>query len=182
MPDACILCHTDKSAQWAAAALQRQRGRPPVPAPHDERFEVAESVRLLLNADVIGRAVAASTLGAERNASGDPRARLWVVPFLLIAMEDSYAAVRHLAFRSLGQVVARAKLQTSAPGLAFDPQASPELRAEVVALWRQWWRGLDKRGVGREPSMLLDEVFEPVWPVVTGLRSARNESVVSIGE
>lgn len=184
MPDACVLCHTNKSAQWAAAALQRQRSRTETTLTPDleARFAVAESVRLLLNGDVISRAVAASTLGAERNASADPVERLWVVPFLLLAMEDSYPAVRHMAFRSLGQVVARAKRDVSAPRLDFEPQASPQLRREVVALWRQWWRATDKRGVGRDPSVPLDDTFEPLPDVVRTLRSTRKETVVSIGE
>lgn len=191
MPEACTLCHTDRSAKWAAQSLRRQQGQPPLEdLPSDPAFEVAESVRTLLSGDVVQRAVAASALGDTRSAMTQPLARLWAVPFLLQAMEDNYSSIRRMAWLSLESLVARAGEARSALGASagqlprFEPQASAEDRARVVSRWRDWWAALDKGDIPRpDPAVPLDASLEPIPAVVEQLLKKRAEQpAIQIGE
>jgi hypothetical protein len=191
MPEACTLCHTDRSAKWAAQALGRQQGKPPPEdLPSDPAFEVAESVRTLLSGDVVQRAVAASALGETRGATAQPLARLWAVPFLLQAMEDNYASIRRMAWLSLEALVARAgevrpALAASAGQVPrFEPQASSEERARVVGRWREWWAALDKGDIPRPDSAVpLDAALEPIPAAIEQLLKKRAaQPPIQIGE
>ncbi|WP_224365558.1 cytochrome c3 family protein [Hyalangium versicolor] len=191
MPEACTLCHTDRSAHWAAETLSRQQGQPaPADVPSDPAFGVAEMVRTLLSGDVVQRAVAASALGDARSYTAQPVARLWAVPFLLRSMEDDYASIRRLSWLSLQSLVTRAgetrpALASSSGALPrFEPQATAEERARVVQRWRQWWAGLDKGDIPRpDASVPLDAAMEPIPAVVEQLLQKRAaQPPIQIGE
>jgi hypothetical protein len=136
-PNACVLCHVERSLGWVADRLREwseKAGTEPERAPVPVEPEIA---RLLLRGDPIERAIAANALGSDgADASGAavaPRLGL-----LLDSLEhDDYPAVRAIAWRSL-----RALLVThyprAAPTLtaftATDPQAARERTlAAVVA-------------------------------------------------
>ena len=188
MPEACTLCHTDRSARWAAESWARMYRKA---VPEDLPAETAaESVRALLGGDVVQRAAAAESLGDERSYTEDPVARLWAVPFLAAAMErDSYPAVRHLAERAARRLVARASARW--PELAakarstpdFDPMDAPARRAAVAGWYRGLWEGLDRTRVPRpDASVPLDERMLPVASVIDRLGRTTPEPAVSIGE
>jgi len=188
MPEACTLCHTDRSARWAAESWSRLYQEP---LPADLPGQTApESLVALLGGDVVQRAAAAESLGDERSYTPDPLGRLWAVPFLAVAMErDTYPAVRHLAERSARRLVARAaarwpELEARARATPdFDPMDDPARRAAVVAWYRQLWEGLDKARLPRpDPSIPLDEHLRPVASVVDRLVRSTPEPAVSIGE
>ncbi|HEY8207462.1 MAG TPA: cytochrome c3 family protein [Myxococcaceae bacterium] len=188
MPEACTLCHTDRSARWAAESWSRMFKKP---VPEDLPEEtVAESLRALLGGDVVQRAAAAESLGDERSYAEDPRARLWAVPFLAVAMErDSYPAVRHLAERSARRVIARAaarwpELEAQARSTPdFDPMDEPARRAAVAGWYRRLWEGLDRGRLPRpDASVPLDERLLPVASVIDRLGRTAPEPAVSIGE
>lgn len=206
MPDACTLCHTDRSAVWAATERAKWPGAPSLEnlrlqsprnasatggLPTDVSFQLAESVRALLAGDVVQRAVAAESLGAAASYTAEPAARLWAAPFLMLAMEDRYPAVRRIAHRSLKALVARASAKEPrfAPeaGLsgdgAFDALAPPDARAERLAHWRAWWRALDKGTLPRpDRAVPLDDAFEPRADLVQDLLARQDTRPVSIGE
>ncbi|ADO74185.1 cytochrome c3 family protein [Stigmatella aurantiaca] len=191
MPEACTLCHTDRSARWAAQTLRQQQGLPPSEdLPNDPDFELAESVRALLSGDVVQRAVAAAALGDERSALTHPLARLWAVPFLLKALEDNYPSIRRLSWRSLQSLVARAgqvrpSLAASAQPLPrFDFQAPEEERNLVVRRWRQWWAAMASGDIPRPgPAVPLDAAMEPVESAVERLLRRRAiQPPIQIGE
>ncbi len=189
MPEACTLCHLDRTAAWAAQALERQTaGRYRAPQlPTDAGFAVAESIRSLVAGDVVQRVVAASALG--RVHAGDRAVdHLWVVPFLLFTLaDDSYAAVRHIAYRSLRELLEAARAEApellrGAPTAFFDPDAPPAERALVTQAWRAWWASVDKSHLKRPEAVPLDARFELDPPAVNALRAQRFERAVSIGE
>ncbi len=191
MPEACTLCHTDRSARWAAETLRGQQGQPPPEdLPSEPAFAVAEMVRTLLSGDVVQRAVAASALGDARSYTAQPLARLWAVPFLLQGMEDNYSSIRRLSWLSLEALVARAgEARPALKGSAgqvprFEPQASAEERARVVRSWRQWWAALDKGDIPRpDASVPLDAAMEPIPAVVEQLLERRAaQPPIQIGE
>jgi predicted CXXCH cytochrome family protein len=173
MPEACTLCHVDKTAEWAAKTFAELWAKPGVDPPGAFR-ETAECVRALFAGDVVQRAVAVEAL-AER-------APLWAVPLLLAAMEDGYPAVRHFAWRGVRRILAReGAAWDDAP--AFDPLADESVRAAVLGdAWR-WWSALDKSAlVHPGPAVPLDAAFLPIDSTVDRLRSGRDERLISIGE
>ncbi|NOT33225.1 MAG: hypothetical protein HOP12_03545 [Candidatus Eisenbacteria bacterium] len=189
MPEACTLCHTDRTAIWAARETARQFGTPPPDdEPSDRAFETAESIRSLFGGDVVQRAVAANALAQARSYTSDPTQRLWAVPFLLLTMEDPYPAVRHFAHRGLLELCARAEVGESAIGAApksppFDYLAEPAARTAALQSWWSWWQGLDKRRLSHPGAAVpLDAEFMPRRDVITSLIARQSNHLVSIGE
>ncbi|MBJ6763829.1 hypothetical protein JGU66_23905 [Myxococcaceae bacterium JPH2] len=191
MPEACTLCHTDRSAKWAATTLQAQRGLSPrEDLPEDSSFEVAESLRALLAGDVVQRVVAASALGDARSATAQPLARLWAVPFLTQALEDDYPAVRRVAWQSLERLVTQAGgVRPALAGASarlprFDFQAPVAERAAVIAQWRAWWEKLDTRGIPRpDAAVPLDDALRPQPLIIEQLlRRRAAQPAIQIGE
>jgi hypothetical protein len=94
-PNACNLCHLDRTLAWTGATLEAwygQRGpTPPATAPAGAAW--------LLSGDPGQRAIAAAAMASPgARATVPPR---WQAPLLRAAMADPYAAVRFIAARSL---------------------------------------------------------------------------------
>ena len=97
-PNACNLCHLDRTLGWAAAALERWWGVKPPPL-SDEARTVPAAVLDVARGDAGRRALAAWAMGwaPARAASGGD----WIAPVLIELLDDDYAAVRYIAYRSL---------------------------------------------------------------------------------
>ena len=189
MPEACTLCHVDRTAAWAAREAARQYGHPaPGEPPAGRGFEFAEGVRSLFAGDVVQRTVAVEALTRERSFTEDGAARLWAVPFLLLALEDRYPAIRHVAFRGLVEVCRRA--ETREPGARaartlprFDYLADPPARAAALERWWAWWRTLDKSRIPRPPKEVpLDADWIPTGSAIASLRARQDDRPIAIGE
>jgi formate-dependent nitrite reductase cytochrome c552 subunit len=96
-PNACNLCHLDKTLAWTATYLE-QWYRTPAPALDGDQQSVAASVLTLLKGDAGQRAIVAQSLGwaSSQQASGAG----WMAPYLALMQQDPYDAVRHIATRS----------------------------------------------------------------------------------
>jgi predicted CXXCH cytochrome family protein len=184
MPEACTLCHTDKSAPWAAREAARQYGGPgSATPPPGLGFEIAESVRALFAGDVVQRAVAANALAQERSFTEDRMARLWAVPFLMRAMEDSYPAIRHFAHRGLVRLCRSAKLAGPREPPAFDYLADPPVRAAALERYEAWWRSLDKTAIPRPgPEVPLGPDWMPEESTIATLVARQDDRAIAIGE
>jgi predicted CXXCH cytochrome family protein len=186
MPDACTLCHTDRTALWAASEARRQYGPDAAAAlPGGDSGEIAESVRTLLGGDVIQRAVAVNALAGDVSYTADPVPRLWAVPFLLLAMEDRYPAMRHFAHRGLVRLYRRA--QAAAPGTHplpdFDYLAEASVRDSALARCWRWWRTMDRSRIPHPgPAVPLDAELMPLRPEVAALTAKQARNVIAIGE
>lgn len=189
MPEACTLCHVDRTAAWAAREEARQYRKPePTDLPGAREWETAEAIRALLAGDAVQRAVAIEAL-ADSVAYARPAAsRAWVAPFLMLAMEDGYPAARDFAWRGLRRVVAREAVAWPALAAAsrlpeFDYLAEPPVRAAVIAAWRGWWRALDKRALARAGEAVpLDAGGMPDSARIAALRAAQRNQPIAIGE
>ncbi len=97
-PNACNLCHVDRSLEWTARHLAENHGQPAVEVPPDLRH-VSAVVRDLLAGDAGQRVLAAWHLGWKpaRAVAGED----WQAPLLARLLNDPYAAVRYVAARSL---------------------------------------------------------------------------------
>jgi hypothetical protein len=96
-PNACNLCHLDKTLAWTAEYLERWY-RIPRPAVDVDQQSVAASVLTLLKGDAGQRAIVAQSLGwaPAQRVSGTG----WMAPYLALMQQDTYDAVRHIAARS----------------------------------------------------------------------------------
>lgn len=187
MPDACTVCHTDRTAAWAAREVSRHYGSPlPADLPVRGGFEHAETVRALLAGDVVQRAVAAHALAAERSSTREVAARLWAIPLLIVTLEDRYPAIRRVARRGLERLAALA--ERDHPGLAarppgFDPMAPAPDRAAAIERWWAWWRAVDRSRL-RHPgaAVPLDSLLMPVRPAIAALVARQDQTPIAIGE
>lgn len=97
-PDACTLCHVDRSRAWAAEAMARVglRGAPPGPPAEEEAW--ASRVLLDLHGgDPVQRILAIHALTRPGVPLALAERRRWLVD----ALEDAYPAVRFAAIRAL---------------------------------------------------------------------------------
>jgi predicted CXXCH cytochrome family protein len=120
-PDACALCHVDQSRAWIDAALTTRFSTPDAAPPRVQQAPPeapAEATELLLAGDPIERALAADALGrVEPTRAGalvPPRVGL----LFDVLAEDSYPAVRAIAWRSLRALIG-----------AYAPYALPKVSA-----------------------------------------------------
>jgi predicted CXXCH cytochrome family protein len=169
MPNACNLCHQDKTVGWAAEALTRWYGEPrPELGPEDE--ERAAIVTWLLAGDAAERAIAAAAIGfaPAQQASGAD----FQIPLLASLLDDPYAAVRRVAFRSLKAL----------PGTGlYDadyPVAEDERRRMIEALIRE----AEARGLRRDRRLLVDPRGLFDREAASALASRRDGRPVMIAE
>jgi doubled CXXCH motif protein/cytochrome c554/c'-like protein len=97
-PNACNLCHLDRSLDWTARQLHAWYGQPLVPV-SAEYQSTSAAVIWLLTGDAGQRALIAWHMGwaPARSTSG----HAWLAPYLAELLVDPYATVRCMAQRSL---------------------------------------------------------------------------------
>ncbi len=97
-PNACNLCHLDRTLQWTANYLESWYQRPK-PDLDEEQKTNSLAALLALKGDAGQRALVAWHMGWEpaQKISGKD----WIAPFLAELLQDPYAAVRYIAGRSL---------------------------------------------------------------------------------
>ena len=156
-PNACNLCHLDKSHEWTANYLSEWYGYPSVELPAEDQ-STAASLLQLLRGDAGQRALIASHMGwtPAQEASGTG----WFTPFLAELLDDDYSAVRYIAGQSLQRL----------PGyetFEFDYLGSRLSRDEAKTRALDLWRATQSspgRIVGRElliessGSLMEDEI------------------------
>lgn len=168
-PNACNLCHLDKTLAEVGQQLHEWYGQPlvVVPEPHGS---TAASLVWLLQGDAVQRAVAAWHLGWQpaRAASGEG----WQDPFLAFALEDPYVAVRFVAWDALRRRGGLAELTFDFTGTT-EPFRVARERA-LAALADQ--RLPTKRAllVGQDGEILLQDL--------DALRARRDETIVRVAE
>jgi len=136
-PDACTLCHADRSRGWAAAATARMWPRPGIAAAATEADDnTPELTRLLLAGDPIERSIAAAALGG-RGADSTGAALAPRLGLLADTIEnDDYPAVRTIAWRSLQGLLSRhrPKIAPKLTDLTATDARPQRLRALQAAL------------------------------------------------
>ncbi len=97
-PNACNLCHLDKTLQWTAMKLNEWYEHP-VPAIDEDDRNIATGVLWSLRGDALQRALTAWSMGWKpaHKAAGDE----WMSPYLAELMTDNYDAIRQIARASL---------------------------------------------------------------------------------
>ena len=128
-PNACNLCHLDKTLQWTAEKLGQWHAQESVDLTDDQRT-IAASVLGILSGDAGQRALVALAMGWQpaRDISGDG----WMAPLLAPLLEDPYDAVRFVAWRSLRSLPGQHGLTYDFVGPAGDRAAA---RREATERW-----------------------------------------------
>jgi predicted CXXCH cytochrome family protein len=134
-PDACTLCHVDRSQRWAAEAVQHWKDvhRSDAAAGPAGALELPATLRGLFAGDPIERAVAAYALGA---ATGPSRPELDLRSLQMLAevlASDAYPAVRAIALRSLRASLAKSRPELLPLVAAYSPTLEPDRRGEQIA-------------------------------------------------
>lgn len=168
-PNACNLCHLDKTLAWTSEKLTQWFGAKPAELSEDEKTTAAAAL-WALRGDAAQRALLAWHMGwgPARQASGER----WLTPYLAQLLEDPYSTVRYIARRSL-------KALPEFADFAFDYIGPPEDRARAhQSAWVKWEqthaRKLDRHG----PHILIraeGQVDSDAWNRL--LRQRDNKSM-----
>lgn len=172
-PNACNLCHIDKSLGWTAEKLTEWHGQPAVEL-KDEQRATSSIVTTALRGDAADRVIAAWHLGWEpaRRASRDD----WEAPLLAYLLDDPYSVVRYVSFRSLKKL----------PGYAdfsYDFTAAKGTRKEAKKQVLEIWQKQTRQPFGTTgQAILLNDQGELNLPALEDLYRQRDNKPVAIYE
>ncbi len=130
-PNACNLCHLDRSLGWAADHLAEWYDTPR-PTLTEDQENIAASVLWAMTGHAGQRALIGWHMGWQpaQEASGSG----WLAPYLTLLLNDLYPAVRIIAYRSLADLAGFESFE-------FDYVATPEERElavrNAVEIWRK---------------------------------------------
>ena len=165
-PNACNLCHLDKTHQWTADYLERWYNTPQPTTMSDDDRTIAAALVSMLKGDAGQRAIIAQAFGssAAHQASGTA----WVAPYLSLLLNDSYDAVRYIAARSLRTL----------PGyetFVFDFVANESDRVANQRRALGLWRDLRNRdGRPGDPTLLFNPDGSFIADRIDRLTNQRN--------
>jgi hypothetical protein len=172
-PNACNLCHLDRTLAWTADQLHAWYGQAVPELARDDR-EISAAVQWLLKGDAGQRALVAWGMGwaPAQQASG----RDWLYPYLILTLNDSYAAVRFDAWKSLQTLPGFARLR-------YDYTAEEAgTKAAVVQAYQKWTQSVRHAGTIYPAGTLLDANGRPLPDVLTRLLAERNNRQVFLAE
>jgi len=173
VPNACNLCHLDKSLGWTQVYLADWYGQERQEMT-TEQEKVSAAIVWMLKGNAAQRVITAWHVGwkPSQEVSGAD----WLAPFIARLLDDPYGVVRYVAGRSL-------KTLPGFENLAYDFQAASEkLSAAVNDVVRQWHRG--RKGppsrVGQQ--VLISADGKVAEPAVQWLLRHRDNRPVTIKE
>ncbi|MGE3508466.1 MAG: cytochrome c3 family protein, partial [Vicinamibacterales bacterium] len=171
-PNACNLCHLDKTLAWTGDALARWYGTPQPPLGEDETA-IPASVLWTLRGDAGQRALMAFSLGwpPAQQTSGTT----WIAPTLSVLMNDPYEAVRLIAYRSL---------KTLPVFRDFRYEFSDDLKARTEGVMRvmDLWRRSGALAQAPTAPALLVDATGTIKPDVTRLLRLRDHRRIDLRE
>lgn len=131
VPNACNLCHLDKTLEWVQTHLSQWYDQETVPLEYQHRTTSAV-VLWLLKGHAAQRAIAAWHIGWEpaQQASGVH----WPAPLVAQLLADPYGVVRYIAQRSLGTLPGFDRFTFDFLGTESERRAKVR---EAVRLWLQ---------------------------------------------
>ena len=147
-PNACNLCHLDRSSRWASERLVEWYGHKPADLVEIEET-VSNWVLLVLQGDPIQRVLATWHAGWQpaRDASGSD----WLVPHLADQLDDAYSVNRWAAWQAL-------KSDPRYRELEFDYVGT---RSSREAVWTRVRREWASESSGLDPDLARRTVVIP---------------------
>jgi hypothetical protein len=169
-PNACNLCHVDKTLAWTAEKLGELYGASAVPV-SDAQRSTSQTLLDLLSGDAAERAIAAYARG--RPESAQAAGNDFQAAFLAELLDDPYSAVRRVAGRALASF-------PEGRALAYDYLAPEHERAEKRTLVLERFRA--RGGRKHAASLLFDERGARDDASVRALLARRDERPIFISE
>src|SRR5262245_35507385 len=169
-PNACNLCHLDKTLDWTGQQLSAWYKIPQQSLLQEDKT-VAASILWALKGDAGQRALIAWHMGWKpaREISGDS----WLAPYLAPLLEDPYSAVRYIAGRSLKRL----------PGyenFRYDYVTAPdELHRARERAFETWTKTAKPSA---NAALLLAPDGQPEQDSFAALLSARDNRVLELHE
>ncbi len=172
-PNACNLCHLDRTLQWTAEYLTQWYGQPSVQLQAADQH-IASSVLFLMAGDAVQRAVVAGNYGwpPARQAAGHD----WQPPVLAQLLNDPYAAVRFTAHQSL-------RTYPGFESLDYDYIAPEPERQTAVARALDLWQPVELESVrGTGVADMFDETGRLKSDYLPQLIRFRNDRPLQLPE
>ena len=163
-PNACNLCHLDKTLAWTARYLGDWYSQK-IPSLSADDKNISAAALGALRGDAGQRALLAWHMGWEpaRKASGEQ----WLPPYLAQLLEDPYSTVRYMAQRSLKRLPEFQDFSYDFIAPALD---RAQARERAVTKWQQ------SKITGSDPETALDAA---TW---TRLLQERNDKSMYLQE
>lgn len=146
-PNACNLCHLDKTFSWTAEQLFVRYGQT-MPELTAEQKSLAAGVIWALKGDAMQRVLAAWSMGwgPARDVSGDD----WTHPFLAQLLDDPYTVVRSVAHQSL-------KVTGRFDEVPYDYLGDHTQRESAIQAVRKIWNSpSSKKGRAADDALLIN--------------------------
>ncbi|MBH56853.1 MAG: hypothetical protein CMJ82_06670 [Planctomycetaceae bacterium] len=150
-PNACNLCHLDKTLQWTADNLTQWYGHPTIKL-NDQNQNVAASLVWLLQGNAVQRTLAAWHMSWQ--PTFETSATDWRVPFMIQLLNDNYAATRYVTSQSLMKLPEYQIVQEGEPFYEFISPA-PERVAIQQALMDSWNRKMGELPISNPQLLFL---------------------------
>jgi hypothetical protein len=164
-PNACNLCHLDRTLEWTGRYLTEWYGQPAVGLDIEHR-SIAAGALWSLKGDAALRTIVGWHFGWQpaREASGDA----WMAPYLAQLLADPYSATRRVAHRSIATL-------PGLEGFAYDYVAAPEtLGRKADEALERWRRQL--MPFGARPEILMGDegnIYLELWQRLLAERDVR---------
>jgi predicted CXXCH cytochrome family protein len=144
-PNACNLCHLDRTLAWTAGYLSEWYGQPGV-AVGGDAAAIAAAALGLLKGDAGLRAIYAWHMGwpEARQASGER----WLAPFLAQTLTDPYDVVRYISGRSL-------RVLPEFAAFPYDFVGAPAERRQAAAEAMRLWNASRAPAAGANHTQIL---------------------------
>lgn len=172
VPNACNLCHLDKTLAWTGEHMMRWYGQGEVALTEDQRTTSA-ALLWLLKGHAAQRVITAWHLGwaPAQQVSG----RDWLAPFQAELLADEYGVVRYVAARGL----------RSLPGFdafPFDFLAAPKELRQAAEAAQARWSQQPERPSRRGPEVLIGADGKVLVDRLRALVAAKDSRPVTIKE
>ncbi|WP_179952211.1 ammonia-forming cytochrome c nitrite reductase subunit c552 [Marinicella rhabdoformis] len=186
-PNACVACHLNKTDDWLINETQAFWDQKSAPyQPH----HMIQSLVELHSGDPVQRAVAAYQMG-HHFESLSAKNRLFLLPHLLLGLQDNYPAIRRFSYKSLNQILSATQnehpeLQVLSEHLvSFDFIGNTEQRAPFYKNTMNWLNHVDTKNWPTPPEgSMLKSNYQIDWEMITPLRNQAltTDKVIHIGE
>ncbi len=145
-PNACNLCHLDKTLAWSAGKLELWYGIE-MPKLDSDQQSISAAATWALRGDAGQRALIAWSMGWR--PAGEVSGTDWLPPYLITLLDDPYDAIRFIAHRSLKRI-------DGFEDLKYNFVAPESERRMVAEQMMRAWKKKDHLGIPLNNSVLMD--------------------------
>jgi len=148
VPNACNLCHLDKTLAWTQDTLSAWYQHESMQLTKEQQ-QVSAAVLWTLKGDAAQRVILAWHFGWQ--AAKQTSSPTWFVPVLSQLLRDPYGVVRHVAERSIRSL-------PEAESLQYDFLGGRQQYDEAIASLQQQWITLNngRQRTNFSPTVLID--------------------------